>query len=95
MAESAIPPISPSRTRDPLVPLFKEPRSGDGTRTMSESPQGYRVYKRRWFGLTQLVLLNIVVSWDVRFCPCSSQCSSQSSSQCSMRIHRRLMDRRR
>lgn len=26
----------------------------------------YRVYKRRWFGLTQLVLLNIVVSWDVR-----------------------------
>lgn len=26
----------------------------------------YKVYKRRWFGLTQLVLLNIVVSWDVR-----------------------------
>lgn len=26
----------------------------------------YRVYKRRWFGLMQLVLLNIVVSWDVR-----------------------------
>jgi len=25
----------------------------------------YRVYKRRWFGLVQLVLLNIVVSWDV------------------------------
>lgn len=25
----------------------------------------YRVYKRRWFGLTQLVLLNIIVSWDV------------------------------
>jgi FLVCR family MFS transporter 7 len=25
----------------------------------------YRVYKRRWFGLCQLVLLNIVVSWDV------------------------------
>lgn len=25
----------------------------------------YRVYKRRWFGLIQLVLLNIVVSWDV------------------------------
>ncbi|KAI9877164.1 MAG: hypothetical protein M1830_004646 [Pleopsidium flavum] len=24
----------------------------------------YRVYKRRWFGLIQLVLLNIVVSWD-------------------------------
>ena len=26
----------------------------------------YRVYSVRWFGLTQLVLLNIVVSWDVR-----------------------------
>jgi hypothetical protein len=25
----------------------------------------YRVYKRRWFGLFQLVLLNIIVSWDV------------------------------
>ncbi|KAL9130647.1 MAG: hypothetical protein Q9217_001217 [Psora testacea] len=25
---------------------------------------GYRVYKIRWFGLVQLVLLNIVVSWD-------------------------------
>ena len=25
----------------------------------------YRVYRRRWFGLAQLVLLNIIVSWDV------------------------------
>lgn len=25
----------------------------------------YKVYKRRWFGLVQLVLLNVVVSWDV------------------------------
>jgi FLVCR family MFS transporter 7 len=25
----------------------------------------YKVYKRRWLGLAQLVLLNIVVSWDV------------------------------
>ena len=25
----------------------------------------YRVYKMRWFGLAQLILLNIVVSWDV------------------------------
>ena len=24
-----------------------------------------RVYKRRWFGLMQLVLMNIIVSWDV------------------------------
>lgn len=25
----------------------------------------YRTYRRRWFGLIQLILLNIVVSWDV------------------------------
>jgi hypothetical protein len=25
----------------------------------------YKTYKRRWFGLFQLILLNIVVSWDV------------------------------
>ena len=31
-----------------------------------EAPdQEYRVYKRRFFGLTQLILLNIIVSWDV------------------------------
>jgi hypothetical protein len=41
----------------------------DGTNvaTMIRSGQmvGYKVYKRRWFGLAQLVLLNIIVSWDV------------------------------
>jgi hypothetical protein len=25
----------------------------------------FKVYKRRWFGLMQLTLLNIIVSWDV------------------------------
>ena len=29
----------------------------------------YKVYKRRWFGLIQLVLLNIIVSWDVSALP--------------------------
>ena len=29
------------------------------------APVEYKVYKRRWFGLMQLVLLNIIVSWDV------------------------------
>ncbi|KAF2642712.1 MFS general substrate transporter [Massarina eburnea CBS 473.64] len=33
----------------------------------------YKVYKRRWFGLAQLVLLNIVVSWDwLTFAPVST-----------------------
>lgn len=31
----------------------------------SYSHAHYKVYKRRWLGLAQLVLLNIVVSWDV------------------------------
>jgi hypothetical protein len=28
----------------------------------------YKVYKRRWFGLVQLTLLNIIISWDVSTC---------------------------
>lgn len=35
------------------------------TRTTSTATQQYRVYKRRWVGLIQLVLLNIIISWDV------------------------------
>ncbi|KAK8121079.1 hypothetical protein PG999_005199 [Apiospora kogelbergensis] len=32
----------------------------------------YRTYKRRWFGLVQLTLLNIIVSWDwITFSPVS------------------------
>ncbi|KAK7744258.1 hypothetical protein SLS53_003779 [Cytospora paraplurivora] len=43
--------------------LHHEPRrsaevNGDGTFPF------YKVYKRRWFGLVQLTLLNIIVSWD-------------------------------
>lgn len=35
------------------------------TNTAMEMPV-YKVYKRRFFGLFQLVLLNIIISWDVR-----------------------------
>jgi len=35
----------------------------------------YKVYKRRWFGLLQLTLLNIIVSWDV-----STSCPRQVAS---------------
>lgn len=41
---------------------------GDGDEVALADNGGYveyRVYKIRWFGLTQLILLNIVVSWDV------------------------------
>lgn len=34
-------------------------------KTQTYSHAHFRVYKRRWLGLAQLVLLNIVVSWDV------------------------------
>ncbi len=39
----------------------------------SSAQHSYKVYKRRFFGLAQLVLLNIVVSWDwIAFAPVSS-----------------------
>ncbi|KAF2258171.1 MFS general substrate transporter [Lojkania enalia] len=39
----------------------------------SYSHAHYRTYKRRWFGLVQLILLNIVVSWDwLTFAPVSA-----------------------
>lgn len=37
----------------------------DDASTSGEQPIVYKVYRIRWFGLMQLVLLNIVVSWDV------------------------------
>jgi hypothetical protein len=37
----------------------------------------YKVYKRRWFGVVQLVLLNTVVSWDVSL---SVSCSELEAS---------------
>lgn len=43
--------------------------------TLHDVPQ-YRVYKRRFFGLVQLVLLNIIVSWDwLTFSAASTTCS--------------------
>ena len=39
--------------------------SGQDTTHLSQQSMIYKSYKRRWFGLLQLVLLNIVVSWDV------------------------------
>jgi len=43
-----------------------------GRNKKSHSHAHFKVYKRRWFGLAQLVLLNIVVSWDwLTFAPVS------------------------
>lgn len=38
----------------------------DGLRSIASGEiMEYRTYRRRWFGLVQLTLLNIIVSWDV------------------------------
>jgi hypothetical protein len=57
------PGIEPSARAPPGSALSRNADAGgDGTeRAVSE----YKVYKRRWFGLVQLTLLNIIVSWDV------------------------------
>lgn len=47
--------------RDEGVPAGSAPGALDGEGDAAV----YKVYKRRWFGLVQLVLLNIIVSWDV------------------------------
>jgi hypothetical protein len=39
--------------------------TGVGSSSGEEDGIIYKVYKRRWFGLVQLTLLNIVISWDV------------------------------
>ena len=50
--DAALSDLDPVRIAESRVPIV-------------DAPQSYRVYKTRWFGLGQLVLLNIVVSWDV------------------------------
>lgn len=44
---------------------FASPYNTTTTTATGMSPV-YKVYKRRFLGLFQLVLLNIVISWDVR-----------------------------
>jgi len=34
--------------------------------SINAQPTEYRTYRRRWFGLITLTVMNIVVSWDVR-----------------------------
>ena len=45
-------------TNDSSTPMVQH---GDGTES---DHQQYRLYKGRFFGLAQLVLLNIIISWD-------------------------------
>lgn len=42
------------------------------SRISTQDPPVFKVYKRRFFGLAQLVLLNIIISWDwITFAPVS------------------------
>lgn len=55
--ESEMAPLNPDITTEHVDP-------DDIDHTESNHVE-HRVYKRRFFGLFQLVLLNIIVSWDV------------------------------
>ncbi|KAL1854084.1 hypothetical protein VTK73DRAFT_8806 [Phialemonium thermophilum] len=64
------------------LPRSRDAKSGDVDAEAGSHPQPtsgattreYKVYKRRWFGLVQLMLLNIIVSWDwLTFSPVASQ----------------------
>lgn len=67
-------------SHDPQVAAASDQQAPDlmAQRTLSristQSPADeYKVYKRRFFGLAQLVLLNVVVSWDwIAFAPVST-----------------------
>jgi MFS transporter, FLVCR family, MFS-domain-containing protein 7 len=49
------------------------PTSQPAQPSIPSQPQQFKVYKRRWFGLFQLSLLNIIVSWDVCFILCDTR----------------------
>jgi FLVCR family MFS transporter 7 len=64
----------------------QEPRTQEDGNNGTEAVDGtgervYKVYKRRWFGLVQLVLLNIIVSWDVSSPLKSSQSQSTTNAE--------------
>lgn len=53
--------------------------SGDGERVSVHQGASteYRTYKRRWFGLAQLTLMNIIVSWDwMTYAPVASNAAA-------------------
>jgi hypothetical protein len=74
-ARMATPEEAPVVQEAPETPEKTVTGASSGASAVGERPEGelavatprtYKTYKRRWFGLLQLVLLNIIVSWDVR-----------------------------
>lgn len=66
-SNAAAPHCSSASATARTAPLEDADVGGDGT--VETTGVKYKVYKRRWFGLVQLTLLNIIVSWDVRDSP--------------------------
>lgn len=77
MGDMSPPQTRDSKCQSPLERRYTDVQGNDGASGSRPSPAGegedaplngrhteYRVYRIRWFGLTQLILLNIVVSWD-------------------------------
>jgi hypothetical protein len=61
---------STSAGSDGKIGTVLETRDTRGSASLIEQREDapvetYRTYKRRWFGLLQLILLNVVISWDV------------------------------
>ncbi|KAI8957163.1 MFS general substrate transporter [Daldinia sp. FL1419] len=54
-----------------------QPRNAGTSSIENGDTVTYKVYKRRWFGLLQLTLLNIIVSWDwLTFSPVSQNAAT-------------------
>jgi hypothetical protein len=76
MQDAAIPTKTSVETRDNLEISRSVSNGGpsesgatlrDAHEDAVQSHEPLRLYKRRFFGLFQLVLLNIIVSWDVSY----------------------------
>ena len=57
--------LKPAQNESGLSEFAVDMSTFDSSNTEQGSRPIYKVYKRRFWGLAQLVLLNIVVSWDV------------------------------
>lgn len=57
--DSEMAPLNPTTTTVEDLDL------GASRTPITDLTEPYRLYKRRFFGLFQIVLLNIIVSWDV------------------------------
>lgn len=73
-------------------------RAGDGEFQGADGVEvagaQYRTYKRRWFGLVQLTLMNVMVSWDVSLLPLPSRADEHTDQTVAHLCARRLQSQR-